>query len=113
MPDGADLRGIRLRLLRESGVTLAIGSDHGATSLQEVKNLRRLGVFDGRTLLRLWAGTSAASVFPGRDIGRLEPGFEADFLSLACDPIDDLDCLEQIRLRVKAGVRLDVDSEEG
>lgn len=92
-----------LRTLRDNGVRLAIGSDHGATSLPEVDNLRRLGVFDPLTLLRNWAEVTPRAVFPDRLVGRLAEGYEANFLSLACNPVEDFSCVERIQLRVKQG----------
>ncbi len=34
-------------------------------------------------------------------IGRLEPGYEASLLVLGCDPIVRLECVEDIRIRIK------------
>jgi imidazolonepropionase-like amidohydrolase len=46
---------------------------------------------------------AARAVFPARKLGRLEPGFEASLLALACDPIVDFACTKQITLRMKQG----------
>jgi imidazolonepropionase-like amidohydrolase len=92
-----------LRLLYHHGVTLAVGSDHADTSLAEAQNLRSLGVFNNLTLLKLWCETTAAAIFPGRKIGRLEEGYEASFLVLTGNPIDDFNNVQGIRLRVKQG----------
>jgi imidazolonepropionase-like amidohydrolase len=92
-----------LRLLHGHGVTLAIGSDHDETSLPEAMNLLRLGVFDHLTLLKMWAETTPQAIFPNRAIGALEEGREASFLVLACNPITDFSCVENIQLRVKQG----------
>jgi hypothetical protein len=92
-----------LRTLHENGVRLAIGSDHGSTSLDEVRNLRRLGIFDPLTLLRLWAEVTPRAIFPDRLIGRLADGYEGNFITLACDPLEDFACVERIGLRVKQG----------
>ncbi len=54
-------------------------------------------------LLRTWAVETPQAIFPGRKIGRLEPGYEASFLVLDENPIDRLDALRTIRMRVKQG----------
>ncbi len=56
-----------LRLLRDAGVTLAIGSDeYDDTSVGEVRHLRSLGVFENLELLRMWTLNCARTVFPER-----------------------------------------------
>lgn len=96
-----------LRRLRAAGVKIAFGSDHyGSTSLAEAMSVRALGVFDHRELLEAWTLVSAQTIFPGRKIGALEPGYEASFLVLEGDPLVDFDNVRRIRLRVKQGRRL-------
>ncbi len=92
-----------LRFLHQHGVKIAIGSDHDETSVPEVMNLRRLGVFDNVTLLNMWTTTTAHAIFPRRAIGSLADRQEASFLVLRCNPLDDFACVEQITLRVKQG----------
>ena len=43
------------------------------------------------------------SIFPERKIGRLEDGFEASFLVLEGDPLEDVANTQRIALRVKRG----------
>lgn len=93
-----------LRRLHAAGVPIALGEDwFGRTSRAEAEYLARLGAFDNATLLRLWSVVTPRTVFPTRRIGRLEPGWEASFLVLGCDPIADFDCTGDIRMRVKQG----------
>jgi imidazolonepropionase-like amidohydrolase len=103
-----------LEMLVKHGVTIAIGSDHyEGTSLAEVCFLGKqplvaggaapLGVFDSRTLLRLWCEVTPLVIFPGRKIGKLEEGFEASFLVLDGNPIDDFGNVRRIASRVKCG----------
>lgn len=93
-----------LRLLHGAGVTLAVGSDdYSLTSADEIEHLRSLGVFDDLTLLRLWSQSTPRAIFPGRRIGTLEVGAEADFLVLAGNPLEDFTNLRRIRLAVKGG----------
>ena len=91
-----------LQRLHAAGVPIAIGSDtFFATASAEAATLRRIGAFDDATLLRLWIDTARLSIFPGRAIGRLAPGYEASFLALACNPFDAFECVQRIELAVK------------
>ncbi|MFW6085515.1 MAG: amidohydrolase family protein [Gemmatimonadota bacterium] len=97
-----------LRLLREHGVPIAIGSDAGeGTSVPEVLVLKETGLYENAELVRLLTETSARLVFPRRSIGRLEDGYEASFLALDGDPIQRLEHLRDIVLRFKQGEQLE------
>ncbi|HNK49243.1 MAG TPA: hypothetical protein PKX75_09410 [Nitrospira sp.] len=96
-----------LHLLQREGVTLVIGSDHAETSLAEVLHLSTLHLFDNRTLLKMWCEATPAAIFPARRIGKFAEGYEASFLALAGNPIEDFDQVQSIRRRFKQGVPLD------
>jgi hypothetical protein len=101
-----------LRLLHGSGVRLALGSDtFTETSVAEARYLREIGAFDNCTLLRLWSETTPQAIFPERKIGRLAEGYEASFLVLAGDPIEEFENTRKIRLRFKQGRPLDLGPE--
>ena len=94
-----------LRRLRDAGVTLVVGSDNPMdTSVLEVEQLATLGVFDNLALLKMWSEATPRAIFPGRRIGALADGYEASFLALAGDPLEDLANVRRIRLRFKQGV---------
>ncbi|HEV2801744.1 MAG TPA: amidohydrolase family protein [Pyrinomonadaceae bacterium] len=93
-----------LRLLNRQGVLLAIGSDsYRQTALVEAVNLHRLGVFDNRTLLKMWCETTARAIFPKRKIGYLKDGYEASFLVLDDNPLQDFASVQKINRRFKQG----------
>jgi imidazolonepropionase-like amidohydrolase len=92
-----------LRLLHAHGVAIARGADGDETALAELAAVRRLGVFDDPTLLRMLVETTPRAIFPGRRIGRLDQGYEANLLVLPGDPLADLDHLREPRLRMKQG----------
>jgi imidazolonepropionase-like amidohydrolase len=93
-----------LKLLHASGVLLAIGSDDVTdTSLKEIEYLRQLNVFDNLTLLRLWAVMTPRAMFPNRKIASLEDGYEASFLALNGNPLEDFQNTRQISIRFKQG----------
>ena len=93
-----------LQLLKKHGVRLAIGSDsYRQTSLDEALNLQKLGAFDNRTLLKMWCETTATTILPKRKIGYLRNGYEASFLVLSGNPLQDFANVQKIEKRFKQG----------
>jgi hypothetical protein len=93
-----------LQLLNRHGVQIAVGSDqYRETSLPEVLKLHRLKAFDNLTLLKMWCEATAATIFPKRKIGHLREGYEASFLVLSGDPLQDFNNVQKIEMRVKQG----------
>ena len=90
-----------------AGVPLALGADRWMmTSEREAAYLVAQDVLDAATVLDLWTRTTPQTVFPGRAVGRLAPGYEASLLALACDPTADWSCAERIAHREKQGLDL-------
>src|SRR5438874_379978 len=86
-----------LQLLKKYNVQIAVGSDsYRQTSLAEALNLSKLEAFDNRTLLKMWCETTAAAIFPKRKIGRLKNGYEASFLVLNDNPLEDFANVQKI-----------------
>jgi imidazolonepropionase-like amidohydrolase len=97
-----------LRLLYQSGVKIAIGSDDIAqTSVGEAEYLKELNVFDNRTLLKIWTENTVRSIFPKKKAGLLQEGYEASFLALEGDPIKDFANVKKIAFRFKQGILLE------
>ncbi len=98
--------------LRRAGVSLAIGSDGisgeqpFATALDEALYLHQHKFADNLALLKMWSETTVHTIFPKRRIGSLQEGYEASFLVLEGDPIQDFTNVTKIALRVKQGVQL-------
>ena len=96
-----------LRTLIDSGVTVAIGSDNvGDSSVLEAEHLQSLAVVGRLALLKLWAEVTPRSIFPQRPIGFLREGYEASFLALEGNPLDDWRNVRRIKLRFKQGVEV-------
>ncbi|MCH9694415.1 MAG: amidohydrolase family protein [Gammaproteobacteria bacterium] len=97
-----------LQRLKDAGVRILIGSDmpYRDTSVHEAFVLSEMGVFTNVEILTMWCETTARGIFPMRKIGRIDDGFEASFLVLNGDPIEDLSQVKEIELRVKNGQRL-------
>ncbi|MGI8919382.1 MAG: amidohydrolase family protein [Pyrinomonadaceae bacterium] len=93
-----------LQLLERHGVRIAIGSDSfRQTSQPEALALKRLGAFDSLTLLKMWCENTAGTIFPKRKLGHLKEGFEASFLALSGNPLQDFSNIKGIELRFKQG----------
>jgi len=102
-----DLLVHNLQLLKKHGVHLAIGSDsYRQTSLAEALNLRKLEALDNRTLLKMWCETTATTIFPKRKVGHLKEGYEASFLVLNDNPLQDFANVQKIDKRFKQGAFL-------
>ena len=102
-----------LRLLRDAGVNVVIGSDrYRTTSLPEVMGVRALRVFSDTALLRMWSVATPRAVFPNRKFGT-GPADEASFLVLDGNPLEDWRAVRRIRMRVKEGVILDPVPRDG
>lgn len=96
-----------LRRLHSAGAKLVVGSDNVRdTSRLEVDHLMSLGVIDNLAVLKMWTTNCAAMVFPQRKVGRLEEGYEASFLVLKGNPLEDFTYTRQIQSRFKDGVPL-------
>ncbi|MEM7278732.1 MAG: amidohydrolase family protein [Pseudomonadota bacterium] len=99
-----------LNRLKDAGVRILIGSDmpYRDNSVTEAFLLKDLSVFTNAEILSMWCETTARSIFPERKIGRLEEGYEASFLVLEGNPIEDFAYVRSINLRVKQGRRLNL-----
>ncbi|QPQ54223.1 amidohydrolase family protein [Allosphingosinicella flava] len=104
-----------IALLRQHGVRIAIGSDGmgGETGIPtaagEAAYFYTYGLADNLDLLRMWSVVTPQTIFPDRKIGKLEEGYEANFLALDGDPLADPKNLHRIGLRVKGGAVLALD----
>ena len=93
-----------LQLLKQTGVRLAVGSDnYASTSVEEAMYLKSLNVFDDAELLRMWSVTAAQTIFPRRKIGHLREGYEASFIVLRGNPLENFERVRDIQLRFKQG----------
>jgi hypothetical protein len=101
-----------LATLREAGVKIAIGSDgisgerRFVTGRDEVRFLARNQMLDPLQLLRAWSVDTPKTIFPRRRLGELREGYEANFLVLGANPLEDPENLHRISMRVKGGIVL-------
>jgi len=94
-----------LKTLFDNGVTIAIGTDDVAefSTIKEIMYLKELGVFDNKTLLRICTEITPRTIFPKRKIGLFAEGYEASFLVLDGNPIENFENIKKINLRFKQG----------
>jgi hypothetical protein len=98
--------------MKKAGVSVLVGSDrYGSDSVKEADYLQALGVWSNLDMLRMWSVTTPKSIFPKREIGDLDGGFEASFLVLAGDPTKDWSMVHRITDRWKQGQRVVVDAK--
>ncbi len=93
-----------LRRLKNAGVVIVVGTDGppgGAPA--ELDHLKATGVFNNRELLNMWSEATPRAIFPGRRLGRLRNGYEANFVVLTKNPLDDIAATKQIVMKVKNG----------
>ena len=96
-----------LHRLITHGVKVAVGSDsYREDSLAEALYLASLHVVSNATLLKMWTEATATAIYPGRKIGRLREGYEASFLVLAGNPLEEFAHVTRIMHRLKQGRRL-------
>ncbi|MBK7871249.1 MAG: amidohydrolase family protein [Saprospiraceae bacterium] len=100
-----NLHKTNLKLLKNAGVTLAIGCDmyRGFTE-SEVNYLHYLQVFSNLELLKLWCENTPKAIFPKRKIATLKPGYEGSLLALEGNPSADFQNVKRISLRIKQGL---------
>ena len=96
-----------LRLLKNAGVKIAVGTDNiEDVGTGEFQYLASLDVFTREELLGLWSEVTPQAIFPKRRIGRIAPGYEASFIVLARNPLEDLQATGEIVRSFKQGVEI-------
>jgi hypothetical protein len=97
-----------LNLLKGCGVTVALGSDlgPGAGLQKEIMYVRSLGVYSDLEMLRLACQDTGRVIFPQRQIGSLSAGYEASFLALSSNPLEQFEALFRAAMGVKNGYPL-------
>ena len=99
-----------LRLLRENGVPIALGTDMwafpGLAVSIELDLYAKAGI-PPLEAIRSATQTAARSLGAERDRGTLEAGKRADFVVLSADPLADVKNVRRIEAVYKAGTRFD------
>lgn len=95
-----------MRWLADRGVRLITGTDAGMGPFDNFPQvLRRLAEwgFSPEQIIQLATADTAEAIDLARSTGRVAPGFIADLLVVAADPLAELSALEQPELVVAQG----------
>jgi Amidohydrolase family len=96
-----------LKRLFENGVNVVIGSDDGQRTIRaELNHWFSLGLMDNKKVLKILCENTPAAIFPKRKIGKLDNGYEASFLVLNDNPLDNLLKARVAAFKMKQGVFL-------
>jgi imidazolonepropionase-like amidohydrolase len=91
-------------------VRLALGLDsYGTTLGPEIFYFHDNKIFDDLTLLKIAVESTPQTIFPGRKIGELREGYEATFLVLNGNPLENFDQVKNINMRFKQGQFINID----
>ncbi len=93
-----------LRFLKDKNVRIAFGGDaYMSTPVEYVIYIASLGVFSNLEMLKIWTEETPQTIFPNRKIGLLKENYEASFIVLSGNPLDNFEQVKNIKLRFKQG----------
>ena len=96
-------------VLKRHGVKIAIGSDEfRETSVPEAMAIARAGLMTNAEVLQSLSVTTPTAIFPARAPFGLAEGAPANFIAFDANPLQDIEAVTKITLRVKAGRELNV-----
>lgn len=102
-----DFHAQTFKRLTDAGVLVAIGSDDPIrTTRTEVSYLFHLHGMSYPTVLKVLCENTPRAIFPSRKVGKIEDGYEASFLVLQDNPLNNLLKIRAIGMKVKNGVIL-------
>ena len=94
-------------VLKRHGVRIAIGSDEfRSTSVPEALAIAQAGLMTNAEVLQSLSVTTPGALFPHRAPFGLADGAPASFIAFERDPLEDLESITKVSLRVKGGREL-------
>jgi hypothetical protein len=94
-------------ILKRHGVKIAIGSDEfRSSSVPEALAIAQAGLMTSAEVLQSLSVTTPAAIFPQRAPFGLAEGAPANFIAFERDPLEDLESITRVSLRVKGGREL-------
>jgi hypothetical protein len=94
-------------VLKRHGVKIAIGSDEfRSTSVPEALAIAQAGLMTRAEVLQSLSVTTPAAIFPQRAPFGLAEGAPASFIAFDRNPLEDLESITRVTLRVKGGREL-------
>lgn len=96
-----------LKRMFDAGVNVCVGSDDPQrTTRLEINYWHGLGDVDYAKMLNVLCERTPRAIFPERKIGKIENGYEASFLVLDDNPVNNILKLRATKMRVKNGALL-------
>ena len=96
----------QLRRFHDAGVQIVLGADqYNATLGEEIRDLITINAFSNQELLNILTAAPKV-IFPDKNIGALKQGYEASFLVLSNNPLEEIKAIWEIEERVKNGIPL-------
>jgi hypothetical protein len=96
-------------VLKRHGVKIAIGSDQfRSTSVPEALTIAQAGLMTSAEVLQSLSVTTPAAIFPQRAPFGLAEGAPASFIAFDRNPLEDLESITRVSLRVKGGRELNL-----
>ena len=96
-------------VLKRHGVKLAIGSDvYRSSSVPEALAIAKAGLMTNAEVLQSLSVTTPAAIFPRRAPFGLAVGAPASFIAFDRNPLEDLESITRIGLRVNGGRELSI-----
>ena len=93
--------------LFDNGVNIVIGSDDAQRTIRtELNYWFGLGSMDNKKVLKVLCENTPKAIYPKRKIGKIDNGYEANFLVLSDNPLQNLLKARLALFKVKQGVIL-------
>lgn len=106
-PGALEYQSKMMKRLLDNGVNVVIGSDDVQRTIRgELNYWFQAGDLDYARTLRILCTNTPQAIFPNRKIGRIDEGYEASFLVLNDNPLNNILKLRAIAFKVKNGVLL-------
>lgn len=96
----------QVRRWKGAGVTLLYGSDSYFDMQSELRAMIDSNVWSPAELVEVVCVKTPRWIFPDRRIGALTQGFEAGFVALSSNPLDDSKALLKVEAVYKDGIRI-------
>ena len=89
---------------KDKGGQILIGSDSFNKTLSgEIQEFVHTDIYEPKELLTVLCYDTPRAIFPNRNIGRIEEGYEGSFIVLGRNPLENIDALKEVELVVKQG----------
>lgn len=94
-----------MKQMLDNGVNVVIGSDDPQRTIRsEINYWFQLGDLNYAQMIQILCTNTPQAIFPNRKIGRFEDGYEASFLVLSDNPLQNVLKIRAIAYKVKNGV---------